>query len=785
MSEEFRERGMLLAREFSQKVAEGIVIEDKSILDRFISQLCRSKDVLYIYIYSQQGLRLTQEVLFKEMGNEFPAKDKLDDIEIEELFFGENNNYSILDISAPVYHDEERVGSIRLGISLERIHEKVNKRIINSCLLVVFFISIGLAVCFFFSRSFSRPISQLLEGAKKIGQGDLSYHVKVRRKDEIGDLAEAFNKIGGNLQKSTTSLDNLNREISERRRVEAELIKAKEEAEIANKAKSDFLANMSHEIRTPMNGILGFSELLLEEELPKEQREAVNTIKKSGENLLNLINDILDLSKVESNKMELETVPFNVEDLVLDVGESLKANVAEKPIEINCEIGDIYSNLLGDPTRLKQILTNIIGNAIKFTQEGEIVISVDADREDAEHTILKFSVRDTGIGIPEDKLETIFESFKQADGSTTREYGGTGLGLTISRKTAQLMGGDMWVESPCDPRLKADSKGGPGSIFYFTAHFRKDPDGSEGIHPVDVRQLEGKLILIVDDNETARKIISNMVKKTKMIPVPAGSGEEALTHFRSEAGPSTNESDSRQPAAGIDIAIIDMMIPRMSGLELAERIAERTGGKTKMIALSSNVALGCASTIQKSGFEGFIPKPVRRQVLIDVIRTVLGIEKKPTKDIFTRHRVKEIITHDIRILYAEDNPVNQLLGKKMLERMGFNMVEIAADGLDAVNKIKNNGPYDIIFMDIQMPNLDGMKATQEIRLFEAQNTTAESVNPMPIIALTANAMKGDREKYLEAGMDDYVQKPFKREDLQRIIHKWAHNVEHRMKHNAK
>jgi len=573
-----------------------------------------------------------------------------------------------------------------------------------------------------------------------------------------------------------------------------------------------------------MNGILGFADILLEDELSQEHRDAIQTIKKSGETLLNLINDILDLSKVESSKIELETVPFNVENLILDVGELARTNLGERQLEINCHTGDIHTNLLGDPTRLRQIITNLTGNAMKFTQKGEIVISVTTEKEDDKQTTLKFSVRDTGIGIPNDKLEIVFESFKQADGSTTREYGGTGLGLTISKKLVQLMGGEIWVESPAAGNWKLEtgnlksttqqlnlstSTGGPGSVFYFTAKFKKDLSRLDTLKLVEVSELEGKEILIVDDNETALWIISDIVKRVGMIPVLARSGEEALEYFRLQIDDCRSERHQEQSVdvsgikssiinqqSTIEIAIIDIMMPGMSGHELAKKISELTGGRTKMIALSSNAAIGSAAETQKSGFAGFVPKPVRRNVLIDLIRTVMGIGKKNITSIVTQHSVKEAIGHDVKILYAEDNPVNQKLGLKMLERMGYK-AEIASDGAEAVKVVKENGRFDIIFMDVQMPNMDGVEATKEIRKWEGDSSqltahrsqsTEKNEDPnlsaisyqlsaqsghIPIVALTANAMKGDRENYLEAGMDDYLSKPFKKEDIQKMIRKWA------------
>jgi PAS domain S-box-containing protein len=598
----------------------------------------------------------------------------------------------------------------------------------------------------------------------------------------------------------------LARDITERKRVEEQLRQSLEhanqlarDAEAANMAKSEFLANMSHEIRTPMNGILGFADLLLEEELTREQREAVQTIKTSGESLLNLINDILDLSKVESSEIELEIIPFNVENLIMDVGELMRTNLGEKPVEINCNIGDVHPNLLGDPTRLRQIITNLVGNAAKFTKEGEIVIEVKTAKskmQTAEKTIqdqetveLLFSVRDTGIGIPEDKLKAVFESFKQVDGSTTRKYGGTGLGLTISRELVQLMGGDIWVESEL----------GKGSTFYFTVRFKKDPERSEQIYPVDVSRLEGKPILIVDDNEIALRIVSDIVKRVGMVPVTAGSGKEALDYLKGklkDERPTSNvqhRTSNNDPSKAKqmtndnlpEIAVIDIIMPGMSGYELAEKISELTIGSTRLIALSSHVAQGFAAKTQKAGFVGFVSKPVRRQVLINLIRTVLGTGEKQPKSIVTRHRVREIMTHDVRILFAEDNLVNQKLGQKMFERMGYNKITIALDGLEAVKMVTEKGPFDIIFMDIQMPNMNGMEATKEIKKWEKSfdSPKGEMINCrstatcVPVVALTANAMRGDREKCLEAGMDDYLSKPFKREDIHRAIKKWVSKVD--------
>ena len=570
------------------------------------------------------------------------------------------------------------------------------------------------------------------------------------------------------------------RDITDRVKAEKELeitnqklIKNAEQAKNANLAKSEFLANMSHEIRTPMNGILGFADLLLDEELSSENREAVEIIKQSGENLLSIINDILDLSKVESGKVVLEKIPFNIENLILDVGELTRNNIGIKPIQINCLIQDIHTRLIGDPTRLRQIFTNLLGNAIKFTEKGEILIIACCEKEDDNHCLIKFSIIDTGIGIPADKIETVFESFKQADTTTTRKYGGTGLGLSIARMLTQMMGGRMWVESPAKDILqknseidainKKDSGTDKGSAFYFTAYFTKDKQIESDIKPVRCDELVGIPVLIMDENPTALKYLTETVQRAGMIAYPAGTLAQAIEIIK--------EKNSESGAGkGFAIALIELM-PEIDDKniiknELIKNLDQHIGKKIKKIAIASKAGPGTAARSKKAGFEGFVVKPVRRNTLIDLIRTVLGMRTQP-KEVLTRHSVNEILSHNIKILYAEDNIVNQMLGKKIFKRMGYT-VEIANNGKKAVEMMKNPGVFDIIFMDIQMPVMDGLEATINIRKQEKLNKD-NNFKPVPIIALTANAMKGDREKYLAAGMNEYLAKPFKREELQAVI----------------
>ena len=742
--------------------ADALVFNDRTLALTLLVSLEAKQEISRAALYDRKGMLFaTYSAPGHAAEKPAPRLEALDDAALAAANLdGSRITSPRLRLYRPVIGGTAQVGVLVIELDLLPMWRDILRGVgvLGGAMCVSLLVSLVLARRF--TRSITDPVTKLIGAAKQVSESQ-NYTLRVphTRRDELGTLIDSFNdmlaQIEGRGAALTTHRDELERQVSVRTE---QLERAKNAAEAASRAKSAFLATMSHEIRTPMNGVLGMTEMLLGTSLTEAQRNYTRLVKRSGEHLLVIINDILDFSKIEAGKLTIEYINFNLWDLLEDIHTVYTPQAQNKGIAFDFDIAnDIPVAICGDPNRLRQIMANLLGNAIKFTEEGRIVARVRVASEDSQAVVLRFEVIDTGIGISREARGRLFEAFSQADDSTTRKFGGTGLGLAISKQLVELMGGAIGVDNGTHNGIKQ------GSVFWFTVSFDKrrvDPDAPGVVAPGGQQNLNGMRVLVVDEDDTTRIALVRHLSAWELACEEAASARAAFEMLAAQA----------RTGAPFDAAILNMELRQSSGLLLAATIkADPLTRPTRLILLSPERLAADPVQRREAGVAYQLIEPARAADLFACLGTRARGLTAPAAQFLPPPQAPrgEGMTRIRRVLLAEDNPVNVEVAKAMLESLGL-QAQVARNGLEALEAVRAN-TFEAVLMDCQMPVMDGFAATAAIRREEQD---AGRPRTLPVIAITANALQGDREACLAAGMDDYLSKPFTQAELAGVVGRW-------------